>query len=109
MSVPLGDGTEVPCLMNLHAVGMWCREEGRKPTDLDTAMQEDPLDVLPRLTWAGVRTHHTLHGKELPMDFERYSILFGSSDWQPVAESVGQALALDSGAKKKGKTATGKR
>jgi len=101
--VELPDGTTVPCLLNMHALGLWCREGKHKLTDLDKLLQEQPLEALPDLTWAGVRTHYLLEGKEPTLDEGRFRVLLGSSDYAVLAEHIAQALNIDDGQKTKKK------
>lgn len=99
--IPLPDGTQVTCLMNLYALHQFCEETQTKMTDIDKALQENMLANLPKLTWAGVRTHHALREEEPPMTYQRYAILLGSTDWAPIADNVGKALQLDNAGQKK--------
>lgn len=100
----LGDGTTLPCLLNLYALNLYCEESGATLTELDQSLQKNMLSALPALTWHGVETHCALHGEELPMDRKRYSILFGSSDWAPIADAVGKALNFEPSGQKKATT-----
>lgn len=89
--------------MNFHALHLFCEETGTTLTGIDKALQDDILASLPKLTYAGIRTHYALVEEEVPVTFQKYAILFGSIDWAPIAEQVGKALNLS---EKKAKATT---
>lgn len=105
--IELPDATVVPVLLNMYAVNTWCEETGKSLEELDKALNDQLLQSLPGLTWAGVRAHFELAEEELPITEKRFKILLGSANWETVATKMAQALNLDpqvaEAAKKKGK------
>ena len=101
--VPLADGTELECLMNLYTLNRFCAANGVKLSEIDKALEEDMLEKLPKLIWAGVETHHALNDTEPQVTQTKFEILFGSTDWPPVVELVGEALNLEPSGQKKAK------
>jgi|LakMenEpi03Aug12_release.lakeMendotaPanAssembly.Ray.scaffolds.fasta_scaffold229448_3 hypothetical protein len=93
--VKLGGDLELPCFLNLHAVNLVCEEHDLNLTGFQQALAEKPLKFLPLFIWAGVRTAAVLNDSELPITFEKFSVLFGSTDWSEITEKVGLAMALD--------------
>lgn len=102
--VKVADGTELPCLCNLHTLGVWCEQKQLALSDLEEALQKQALSAVPDLIWLGIKTAHELEEKEVPVTELKFKVVFGSSDWQPVVENIGKALNfLQEGSEKKKK------
>lgn len=84
-------------LLNLYAINLYLEEEEVALAELDKELTKRPLHALPRLVWAGVRTAALRNDVELPMNFDKFAVLFGSEDWEPVSKHVNTALALSTG------------
>lgn len=106
-TIALPDGSEVECLLNMHALAIWCEETGHSITDLQRQLSEETVHALPALTWAGVRTYADLNESEPPLSEKRYRVLLGSADWEDIVVKMIPALNLEPPTKDtKKKTAT---
>ena len=94
--VKAGDYT-LDVLLNLYALNLYLEEEEMALAELDKELVKRPLHALPRLVWAGVRTAALRSDAELPMTFDKFAVLFGSEDWEPISKHVNTALALSTG------------
>ena len=94
--VKAGDAT-LDVLLNLYALNLYLEEEGKELSELDKELVKRPLHTLPRLVWAGVRAAALRDDRELPMNFDKFAVLFGSEDWEGVSKHVNTALNLNAG------------
>lgn len=104
-TVKLGGDLELPCVLNLHAMGTVLEEQGVTLAQFQDGLQENPLKWLPLFVWAGVRTSAILDDREVDMPFPKFAALFGSADWADITQKVGLAMALDEPKKKTGRAA----
>lgn len=99
--IALTDDLKVGCLMNMYALGIWCKEQDKALTDIQSEMTENWLASVPQLTWAGVRCYHLVNEQELPLGYDRFAALLGSCDWEELATNINDSLSLLDASKKK--------
>lgn len=98
--VKLGGDLELPCVLNLHAIGIVLEREGISLAEFQDGLANNPVKYLPLFVWAGVQTSAILDDREVAMEFRKFSALFGSADWADITQNVSLAMALDEPKKK---------
>lgn len=99
-TVKLGGDLELPCVLNLHAIGVVLEEQSITLAQFQEGLQDNPVKMLPLFVWAGVRTAAILDDREVELAWPKFSALFGSADWADITQKVGLAMALDEPKKK---------
>ena len=102
----LCDGTELGVVMNMFALGTFLNEQNAELKNLGEmlATEEKALRFVPELLWCGVQAFYQLNDAEPPLSKGRFTVLFGSSEWDVTLQNLMTALEITDGSKKKPKT-----
>lgn len=90
----LGDGTKLPCLLNLYALHVWCQETDTPLSDIDKALKDEPLSAIPGLLWSGVRAAYGVEDAEPPMTRRKFEIVLGSTEWDAIVTKLTDSMSL---------------